>query len=324
MNNRFVVSPMCQYSAINGCFSKWHYQHLKKLIQTNAGSLVIESTAISKIGRITKKDLCLFDNNHYRSHKRMLKYLKKIKNIPIILQLSHAGRKGSAESPLVKKNTLLSKKKGWTTWGPSKIKRSEKWSLPKEMSLKDIKTTINNFKTSAKLAFNAGYDGVEIHMAHGYLIHQFCSPISNLRLDKYGLKKKNYKFPIEILKSIKKITPKNKIIGARVTGDDHLVNGIKPTDCLTLVKKLRSKGLHYVCISSGGIIPITKLNNKKIAFRLKLARFIKKNVDITVRTSGHLNSKKIIKEIIDKQYIDLIAIGREFLRNKNFLKKINF
>ncbi len=315
---------MCQYSAINGCFSSWHYKHLKELIETNAGSLIIESTAISKIGRITKKDICLFNYKHYLSHKKMIKYLKKIKNIPIILQLSHAGRKGSAESPLIRKNTLLGKKGGWTTWAPSRIKRSKKWSLPKEMSLKDIKTTINNFRTSAKLAFKAGYDGVEIHMAHGYLIHQFCSPISNLRLDRYGLKKKNYKFPIEIIESIKKITPKNKIIGARVTGNDHLVNGIKPMDCLTLIKKLKSKGLHYVCISSGGIIPITKLNNKKIAFRLKLAKFIKKNVNIIVRTSGNLNSIQVIKNIIKKKEIDLIAIGREFLKNKKFLRTINF
>ena len=315
---------MCQYSAKNGCFSEWHYIHLKNLLQTDAGSLIIESTAVSKIGRITNKDLCLFEHKHYLSHKKMLIFLKKIKNIPIFLQLSHSGRKGSAESPLIKKNTLLGKKERWITWGPSKIKRSENWSLPKKMSIEDIQTTINDFKNSAKLAFKAGYDGIEIHMAHGYLIHQFCSPISNLRSDSYGLKKKNYKFPMQILDSIIKIAPKDKIIGARITGNDHLKNGIKPKDCLRLVKKLKSIGIDYVCISSGGIIPVTKLNNKKVAFRLQLAKFIKKNADIIVRTSGNLNSKRIIKHIIKNQYIDFIAIGREFLKNKRFLKQNNF
>ena len=125
------------------------------------------------------------------------------------------------------------------------------------MNERDIKKVINQFKNTSRLAFKAGYDGVEIHMAHGYLIHQFCSPISNLRNDKY--KFNDFKFPLEIYEQINKIRPKNKIIGARVTGTDHLKNGIKIKDASNLINKLKKRGLDYICVSSGGIIPKTNL-----------------------------------------------------------------
>ena len=177
--NKFTVSPMCQYSSLNGCPSNWHYHHLRNLIETGAGSIVIESTAVSSIGRITKKDLCLYNKAHFNSHKKLIKYLKNLKNIPIILQISHSGRKGSAEIPWIKKNRSLNKSQAWKTWAPSSIKRANKWPKPKQMTKQDIKKVVEQFTFTAKLAFKAGYDGVEIHMAHGYLIHEFCSPVSN-------------------------------------------------------------------------------------------------------------------------------------------------
>ncbi len=323
--NRVVVSPMCQYMANNGCPSGWHYHHLRNLIETGAGSLVVESTAVSKVGRITEKDLCLYNFNHYKAHKNLVRYLKNIKNIPLILQLSHSGRKGSAEIPWLKKNQSLKSKKKWTTISPSSLKRSKNWAIPKEMSLKDINKVVKQFKISSKLAFKAGYDGVEIHMAHGYLIHQFCSPISNLRNDEYGIVNKKYKFPLEIVKEIKKIRPNFKIIGARVTGMDHLKNGIKINDAINLITKLKKVGLNYVCISSGGIIPITKLKFFK-GFRYTIAKKIKKKCKIITRTSGLINDYKTIKKFLNKGKIDMVAIGRKFVEKKFFLineKEIN-
>ena len=317
-SNRVVASPMCQYMANNGCPTNWHYHHLRNLIETGAGSLVVESTAISKAGRITERDLCLYNLNHYKAHKNLVKYLKNIKKIPIILQLSHSGRKGSAEIPWAKKNQSLKSKKKWITFAPSALKRSKSWSIPKEMSLKEIIKVIKEFKISSKLAFRAGYDGVEIHMAHGYLIHQFCSPISNLRNDEYGLKKKNIKFKIEIIKEIKKIKPKFKIIGARVTGMDHLNKGIKIQDAVNLITQLKKVGLNYVCVSSGGIIPITNLKFFK-GFRYNIAKEIKKRCKIITRTSGLINDYKTIQKFLVDGKIDLVAIGRKLIKNKFFL-----
>ena len=318
-NNRIVVSPMCQYSAYKGSPSKWHYKHLGNLIKSGAGSLVVESTSISNSGRISKKDLCLFNKEHLNSHKKLIHYLKKINNIPIILQISHAGRKGSTHIPWVKKNTPLSNYSGWQTFAPSSIERDKGWPIPKKLNIPQIHSIINEFKNTARLAFKAGYDGVEIHMAHGYLLHQFFSPISNKRNDLYGGTLKNrIKIHLQIIKKINQITPKNKIIGVRVTGKDHLNNGIKEKDCIHLINKLKKIGLNYACISSGGIIPITNMNFKK-GFRVKMAERIKKKTNIIIRSSGEIFPISFMNKVLKKKSLDFIAIGRKFISKKNFI-----
>ena len=311
---------MCQYSAIKGMPDQWHYRHLSNLVESGAGSLTVESTAVSKQGRITRKDLCIYNQKHMRSHKKLLKYLKNIRNIPIILQLSHSGRKVSAEIPWIKKNTPLKNPFSWKTCAPSKIKRDYKWPFPDEMSNKSIKKTIKDFKNSAKLAFKAGYDGVEIHIAHGYLLHQFFSPLTNKRIDEYGLNDKlKYRIHIEIVKSIKNIS-KDKILGARVTGTDHLLNGSNSKDCIDLVKKLKKHGLDYICVSSGGIIPKTNMKIKN-GFRVSLATRIKKECKILTRTSGMINDFKLIDKILRQKKLDFVAVGRKFISDKFFLIK---
>jgi 2,4-dienoyl-CoA reductase-like NADH-dependent reductase (Old Yellow Enzyme family) len=320
--NRIVISPMCQYMAKKGCPTEWHYHHLRNLLETGAGSLVIESTAVSQAGRITKKDLCLYNNNHFQSHKKLVSHLKKIKKIPIILQISHSGRKGSAEIPWIKKNQSLKSKDKWETMAPSALARTKSWPIPKVMSKIEIKKVINQFVATAKLAFKAGYDGVEVHMANGYLVHQFCSPISNIRQDEYGVSSYKYKFPKEIIKYINAIKPKNKIIGARVVGHDHLLNGIESNDCIDLLKILKKEGLDYACISSGGILPKTNIKFFS-GFRIEMAKKIKKESGLIIRTSGLIDNFLILNKILKKNSIDLVAIGRKFINDKFFLYRYN-
>ena len=179
---------------------------------------------------------------------------------------------------------------------------------------------IKQFTNTSKLAFKAGYDGVEIHMAHGYLLHEFCSPVTNKRIDKYGLNSKNFKLPVDIIKSIKKNLPKKKIIGARITATDHLSNGIKISDSISLVNKLKKNGLNYVCVSSGGIISKTNLKFYK-GFRLKLANSIKKKCRIITRTSGMFDDFNTIKRAVKDYRIDFIALGRILIKDKYFLIK---
>lgn len=320
-NNRIVVSPMCQYSAYKGSPSKWHYKHLGNLIKSGAGSLVVESTSISNSGRISKKDLCLFNKEHLKNHKKLIHYLKKINNIPIILQISHAGRKGSTHIPWIKKNSPLSKKSGWQTYAPSSIEKDKGWPIPKELNKIQISLIIDEFQNTAKLAFKAGYDGVEIHMAHGYLLHQFFSPISNNRNDLYGGSLKNrIKIHLEIIKKINKITQRDKITGVRITGNDHLKDGIKEKDCIYLINKLKKIGLNYACISSGGIIPVTNMVFKK-GFRVKMAEKIKNKTNMIIRSSGEIYPINYINKILKEKSLDFIAIGRKFISKPNLLYK---
>ena len=320
LNNRIVVSPMCQYSAKNGCPTEWHYAHLGSLATSGAGMLTIESTAVNMNGRITHADLCLHTKKQYFSMKKLFLHLKKISNIPICLQIAHAGRKGSANIPWIKKNSALNKNQtGWKTYSASSIRKDNGWPNPIELSQKKIKSIIQDYSKTAKLAKKIGFDAIEIHMAHGYLLHQFISPISNKRKDIYGGNLKNrLRLPTLILKNIRKIWPKNKILGARITATDHLKRGININEAISFVKQLEKVGLDYVCVSSGGILTKTNLNPNKKAFRLKLAEKIKKKTKILVRVSGNLNYPSLLKKIIGKK-IDFVAIARPFLANPRWI-----
>ena len=173
------------------------------------------------------KDLALANKENEHSLKQLVKYLRTTSKIPLGLQISHSGRKGSAQIPWIKSNRpLIKKENAWTTYAPSPIKRDTNWPIPKTLSASKIKQIINDYKNCAKRAKRSGFDCLEVHMAHGYLLHEFFSPISNCRKDLYGGNLKNRcRLLIEIIKELRKIWPKNKIFGARVTGKDWLKNG---------------------------------------------------------------------------------------------------
>ena len=276
LNNRICIAPMCQYSAINGNPSKWHYSHLGKLMKLGAGLMIIESTAVSKNGRISKNDLTLENRKNFTEFKKLTHFLRKISSTKIGIQLAHSGRNGSKTVPWIKSNSPL-KKKGWQTIAPSRIKRDKHWPFPKEMTKKDIKSVRENFISAANYSKKIGFDCLEIHMAHGYLLHQFFSPISNLRKDEFGGSLKNRcRFLIEIAKDIRKVWPKNKILGARITGYDWMdKKGSSVSDSVYLTKELKKIGFNYVCVSSGGIIPKTKIKKGKKGYQVFLAKKLK-------------------------------------------------
>ena len=320
LNNRIVVSAMCQYSAKNGCPTEWHYSHLGNLATSGAGMLTIESTAVNASGRITHADLCLKTKKQFTEMKKLFLFLKKISNIPICLQIAHAGRKGSSQIPWVKTNTALKKSQlSWKTFSASKIRKDKDWPIPEELSQKQIKNIIKDYSHTIRLAKQIGFEAIEIHMAHGYLLHQFLSPISNKRNDIFGGNFENrIRFPKLILKKARKIWPKNKILGARITASDHLKGGIDIKEAVLFTKQIEKIGLNYICVSSGGILTKTNLNPNKKAFRLKLAEKIKNKTKILVRVSGNLNHPKLLKKIIGKK-IDFVALGRAFLKNPRWI-----
>ena len=323
IKNRIVVSPMCQYSGDKGSPSSWHYQHLGKLSLSGAGMLMVESTSINKVGMITHKDLALYNDNQERNFQKLVKFLKKISDIPIGIQISHSGRKGSSFIPWIKSNTPLSKKQNkWKTVAPSAIKKDKNWPVPSHLTMAGIKKIKNDFMKTSLRAKRIGFDCIEIHMAHGYLLHQFFSPISNRRTDDYGGNLVNRsRLLLEIAKNVRKIWPKNKILGARITGNDHLKNGVNVKDSIYLANNLKKIGFDYVCVSSGGIIKKTNLKFYK-GFRIKLANKIKQNTNIVVRTSGLIHDLGFANKVIKKNKCDLIAVGRKFILDPNWIQRI--
>lgn len=319
--NRIVVSPMCQYSAVDGCPTKWHYKHLASLSNSGAGAIMIESTAVNKKGKITHKDLAIYSKRQINELKKLITFLKNInKELPIGIQIFHSGRKGSANVPWIKKGMPLDKKnKSWETIAPSAIKRSEGWPTPKQMNLSDIKNLIKDYKKAAIAANNCGIDCLEIHMAHGYLLHEFMSPISNKRTDEYGGNLKNRcKLLIEISKIVRKVWPKNKCLGARITGKDHLKNGLSIKNAIYLSKKLEKIGFDYICVSSGGILPKTNMKFK-MGFRMNISKKIKSQTKMKVRTSGMLDKIDLINKGIQNKNFDFVAIARPFLKNPRWI-----
>lgn len=318
LDNRICISPMCQYSANKGSPSEWNYIHLKKLMQAGAGMMMIESTAVSKSGMITERDLLL--SNNFKKFKELIKKLKKISNTKIGLQISHAGRKGSAEVPWIKPNSpIINKKKSWTTFSASAIQRDLHWPFPKELSLKQIKKIIKDFQNAAIKTKRMNLDCLEIHMAHGYLLHQFFSPISNKRSDEYGGNLENRcRLLLEIAIEIRKVWPKNRILGARVNGFDWLKNGSSITDCIFLIKKLEKIGLDYVCVTSGGILPKTNIKFKP-GYQVFLAKKIKAKTNLLVRTAGMIRDIKHAEKILKSKHADLISFGRKFINSPNWL-----
>ena len=326
LKNRVIISPMCQYSADkSGGPSSWHYSHLGSLVKSGAGMLTIESVAVSKIGRISPKDLCLYDNQQEKKYFKLFKFLKSINNkMPICIQISHSGRKGSSFVPWDKnKGSINIKKGGWKTVSASSLRKDIGWPNPKSLTNKGIKKVILEFVNTAKRAKKIGFEGLELHIAHGYLLHQFMSPISNKRKDLYGGSFINrVRIIDEITKKIRLVWPKEKILGARITGSDHVKNGINVDESIKLSEILKKNGFDYACVSSGGIKKKTGLNAKKRMFRLNIAKKIKSKSKILISTTGRMSNLKICEKLIKRKLIDMVTIGRPFLKNPFWLYDI--
>jgi len=320
LKNRFVVSPMCQYSSVDGSPTSWHYKHLTSLVNSGAGLLMIEATAVEKRGKITHSDMCLENNTQFKKLKKLVKNIQKTRDIKIGLQISHSGRKGSTELPWIKPNSTL-KKKSWKTISSSSIKRELDWPHPKEMNDEDINTVKKKFINSSRLAKKLNIDCLELHMAHGYLLHQFFSPISNKRKDKYGGNLRNRcRFLLEIAQLVRKNWPNNKILGARITGKDWIKNGLNLRDSIYLTKELKTIGFDYVCVSSGGLVSKTDFKPRP-NFNFNLARIIKKSCKIKVRVGGMLDDINFAKKIINNNDVDLISNARKYIYEPNFILK---
>src|SRR4051794_10385789 len=252
--NRIVVSPMCQYSANDGVASDWHMTHLGMLANSGASLVIAEMTDVERHGRISHGCLGLYSDDCEAALTRVVDHCHHIGTAKIGVQLAHAGRKGSARAPWEGRDKGTAAPDPWPTIAPSAIPFGADWATPRAMTTDDIARVREAFAVAARRAVRVGFDAIELHMAHGYLIHSFVSPLSNKRNDEYGGDLEGrMRFPLEIARVVRAEVPKGLPLGARITGTDWLEGGLGGDDAVVFAKALKAAGLDYIDVSSGAI-----------------------------------------------------------------------
>jgi len=326
LRNRIVLSPMCQYKAKDGMISEWHLQHYSRFAFSGLGGAFIEATGVSPEGRIGHGCTGIWSDNHIEGLSKITKTFKDY-NCVSGIQLAHAGRKASflrpwdGASPITNEDTI---EPAWQTIGPSAIPINDKSPVPKEMTKEDINKVRNEFKLAAQRADKAGFDMIEIHGAHGYLLHSFFSPISNQRNDEYGGSFENrIRFALEIIADIKSVWPDDKPIFYRLSSIDAPGEGATLEDNVRLAIALKQSGIDVIDCSSGGITGSPVLTKSKIipGFQVPYSEKIKKEAEISSMAVGAIINPEQANDIIMQNRADLVAIGRELLADTQWVYK---
>ncbi len=313
LENRIVVSPMCQYSADDGAASDWHMTHLGMLANSGAGLLVVEMTDVERDGRITPGCLGLYSDACETALARVIKHCRRIGSAKIAIQLAHAGRKGSTSRPWEGGQPFKPGNGAWETIAPSAVPFGEGWPAPRAMTADDMTRVREAFVSAAKRALRIGFDAIEMHMAHGYLLHSFVSPISNKRTDGYGGKlEARMRFPLEVAKAVRAVVPKATPIAARMTGSDWMEGGLTPDDAVAFAKALKGAGLDYVDVSSGGIALETKPPAEP-GFNAPIAERVRREAGIPARTVGLIFRPEQAEAIVASGKADMVALARAML-----------
>lgn len=326
--NRIVVSPMCQYSAVDGEITDWHLVHLGKFAQGGAGIVFVEATAVEKRGRITHGDTGIWDDAHIPGLKRIAAFLKEQGAVPAI-QLAHAGRKASMARPWYGNGPLTEEdaKRGDSAWSivaASEAPVGEGWITPRAFRKGDFEVLLNAYRQATRRAHAAGFDIVEIHAAHGYLLHTFLSPISNTRDDEYGGSLQNrMRFPLEVAKAVREAWPKAKPLFLRCSSIDDVEGGWSIEDSVAFAVELKKAGVDVIDCSSGGILGSATAATKTLlprvpGFQLPFSEKIRKDTGLKTMAVGLILTAQQAEEALQAGRADLIAIGREALYDPNW------
>lgn len=311
--NRIVVSPMCQYSADDGVASDWHLNHLGMLANSGAALLVIEATGVERRGRISHGCLGLYSEDCEAALGRVVAHCRRYGTAKLGIQLAHAGRKASARRPWEGGHPLGAAEDAWQTIAPSAIAFGNDWPVPREMTAADMERVRDSFVDAAKRAIHIGIDAIELHGAHGYLIHSFLSPISNKRSDGYGGPlAARMRYPLEIAQAVRAVMPRGMPLGVRITGNDWVEGGLTPDDAAAFARALKTVGVDFVCVSSGGISADARpalVANTNVQFAEK----VKREAGITTRTVGLIAAPKQAEAIIAEGKADMVALARAML-----------
>jgi 2,4-dienoyl-CoA reductase-like NADH-dependent reductase (Old Yellow Enzyme family) len=311
--NRIAVSPMCQYSAANGSANDWHLQHLGSLSLSGAGVLIVEATAVEPEGRITPACLGLYSDENEAALERVVATCRRWGNARLGIQLAHAGRKASVKVPWEGGKPLAAAEGAWRTVAASAISFDEGWPAPRELDEAGLAGIRDAFVRAAVRADRLGFDLLELHGAHGYLLHTFISPIANRRADGYGGSFDNrIRFPLEVAAAVRSVWPRSKAFGMRITGSDWVDGGLTSADAALFAASLKEAGLDYVCVSSGGISPAARVVVGP-GYQVPFAEAVKQDGKILVQAVGMIVDPHQAEEIIAEGRADCVALARGFL-----------
>jgi 2,4-dienoyl-CoA reductase-like NADH-dependent reductase (Old Yellow Enzyme family) len=312
--NRIVVSPMCQYSANDGVASDWHMTHLGMLSNSGAGLVIAEMCDVERGGRISHGCLGLYSDACEDALTRVVDHCHRIGTAKLGIQLAHAGRKGSARAPWEGRGDGgTAAPDPWQTIAPSAVPFGKDWAAPRAMTLDDIERVRAAFALAARRAVRIGFDAIEMHMAHGYLLHSFVSPLSNKRNDEYGGDLAGrMRFPLEVARAVRAEVPKGAPVGARITGTDWVDGGLTVEDAVVFARELKAAGLDYVDVSSGAITAEAQ-RAPTPGFNVPFAERVKREVGMATRTVGLIATPKQAEAIVAEGKADMVALARAFL-----------
>jgi 2,4-dienoyl-CoA reductase-like NADH-dependent reductase (Old Yellow Enzyme family) len=312
--NRIVIAPMCQYSADEGCMTDWHVIHLGHLALSGAALLTIEATAVTPEGRISYGDTGLWCDANEKAMERVLATVRRWTEMPIGIQLGHAGRKASTDKPWFGgKQIAPEDKNGWQTVAPSSIPFLDGENPPVELDLKGLASIRQSFADAAIRAARLDLAAVQLHGAHGYLLHQFLSPLSNRRSDQYGGSLENrMRFPLEVFDAVRSVFPAERPVTMRVSGTDWIKGGWDIEQTIEFARALEQRGCSAIHVSSGGLDPRQEIPVGP-SYQVPLARAVKRAVKIPVIAVGLITDFEQAEAIVGTGDADLVALARGIL-----------
>ena len=311
--NRIVIAPMCQYSADDGIIGDWHRIHLGNLSHSGAGLLIAEATAVAPEGRISDRCPGLWSDAHEAAWAAVLPAVRRHSTMPLAIQLAHAGRKASCAVPWKGGKQLARDQGGWDTVGPSALGFRDTDRTPAELDAAGLARIRDAFADAARRAERLGFDAIELHAAHGYLLHQFLSPLANRRDDAYGGSlERRLRFPLEVFDAVRAAWPAHKPLGMRVSATDWVAGAWDLEQTIALARELKARGADFIHVSSGG----TSLAQQITAgpgYQVPFAQAIKSETGLTTIAVGEITGARQAEQIVSDGSADLVALARGIL-----------
>jgi 2,4-dienoyl-CoA reductase-like NADH-dependent reductase (Old Yellow Enzyme family) len=314
LNNRIIVSPMCQYSAADGSAADWHTVNLGQYALSGPGLVFTEATAVSAAGRISPADLGLYSDENEAALERVVAFIRRWTRTPIGIQLAHAGRKASTAPPW-EGGAPLDAADAWQTVAPSALPHAPDWPVPSALDAAGMHKVREQFIAAARRADRLGFDVIELHFAHGYLLHQFLSPIANRRTDAYGGSRENrMRFPLEVFEAVRLVWPEERPLGVRISASDYVDGGWSVDDSIALAEELCNRSCDFIDCSGGGVSPAQRIELRE-GYQVPFASAIRAATGAVTIAVGLITDPAFADAVIARGDADAVAIARGFIRN---------